>query len=113
MRPVQVLVSAMAATFRPDSTPIPVKIVNWSPKAQIQPATSLTFLQRVPEFTNFTPAASFLSSRATTPSRLSPPSILSYNPTMPLPAGVAELADAQDLGSCTERFRGSTPLSCI
>src|SRR5688572_16323952 len=28
-------------------------------------------------------------------------------------AGVAELADAQDLGSCTERFRGSTPLSCI
>src|SRR5439155_11941194 len=29
------------------------------------------------------------------------------------PAGVAELADAQDLGSCTERCRGSTPLSCI
>src|SRR5438876_3824997 len=28
------------------------------------------------------------------------------------PAGVAELADAQDLGSCTERCRGSTPLSC-
>src|SRR4051812_11107543 len=28
-------------------------------------------------------------------------------------AGVAELADAQDLGSCTERCRGSTPLSCI
>ena len=27
-------------------------------------------------------------------------------------AGVAELADAQDLGSCTERCRGSTPLSC-
>jgi hypothetical protein len=26
---------------------------------------------------------------------------------------VAELADAQDLGSCTERCRGSTPLSCI
>jgi signal transduction histidine kinase len=25
---------------------------------------------------------------------------------------VAELADAQDLGSCTERCRGSTPLSC-
>ena len=29
------------------------------------------------------------------------------------PAGVAELADAQDLGSCAERRRGSTPLSCI
>src|ERR1700722_15226474 len=28
-------------------------------------------------------------------------------------AGVAELADAQDLGSCTARCRGSTPLSCI
>src|SRR5262245_29629987 len=32
---------------------------------------------------------------------------------MPNHAGVAELADAQDLGSCTERCRGSTPLSCI
>src|SRR5689334_2731748 len=31
---------------------------------------------------------------------------------MPRVAGVAELADAQDLGSCTERCRGSTPLSC-
>src|SRR6478672_2540975 len=28
-------------------------------------------------------------------------------------AGVAELADAQDLGSCTARCRGSTPLSCM
>src|SRR5690606_9550813 len=27
-------------------------------------------------------------------------------------AGVAELADARDLGSRTERCRGSTPLSC-
>jgi hypothetical protein len=42
-------------------------------------------------------------------------------PPLPLPlklthrprAGVAELADAQVLGACTERCRGSTPLSCI
>ena len=31
----------------------------------------------------------------------------------PAQGRVAELADAQDLGSCTARCRGSTPLSCI
>src|SRR5215217_8191552 len=43
----------------------------------------------------------------------SDPALIPPRQTVVLPAGVAELADAQDLGSCTERCRGSTPLSCI
>ncbi len=61
-----------------------------------------------------TPSPAETSNRLNTYHRIDSFDVETSNPTFDSRrAGVAELADAQDLGSCTERCRGSTPLSCI